>query len=67
MSDFEEIYQDYFKDVFLFMRALCRDENLSEEITQETFVKALASIEFCIYDIPFHSSVYLVKMAYPSR
>lgn len=45
MSDFEEIYQDYFKDVFLFMRALCRDENLSEEITQETFVKALASID----------------------
>ena len=45
MSDIEEIYRDYFKDVFLFMRALCRDENLSEEIAQETFVKALAAID----------------------
>ena len=45
MSDFEEVYREYFKDVFLFMRALCRDEELSEEIAQETFVKALSSIE----------------------
>ena len=45
MSDIEEIYQDYFKDVFLFLRGLCRNENLSEEIAQETFVKALSSID----------------------
>ena len=45
MSDIEEIYRDYFKDVFLFLRGLCRNENLSEEISQETFVKALSSID----------------------
>ena len=45
MSDIEEIYRDYFKDVFLFLRGLCRNENLSEEIAQETFVKALSSID----------------------
>lgn len=45
MSDIEEIYRDYFKDVFLYLRGLCRNENLSEEIAQETFVKALSSID----------------------
>ena len=45
MSDIEEIYREYFKDVFMFMRALCRDESLSEEIAQETFVKALYAID----------------------
>ena len=45
MSDFEEIYKLYFKDVFLYMRALCRDEAVSEEIAQETFVKALNNID----------------------
>lgn len=45
MSGFEEIYRLYFKDVFLYMRALCRDESISEEIAQETFVKALNSID----------------------
>ncbi len=45
MSDFEEIYKLYFKDVFLYLRALCRDETVSEEIAQETFVKALNNID----------------------
>ena len=43
-SNFEEVYRMYFKDVFLYMRALCHDENISEEIAQETFVKALKNI-----------------------
>lgn len=45
MGDFEEIYRLYFKDVFLYVRALCRDELLGEEIAQETFVKALNNID----------------------
>lgn len=45
MSDIEEVYKAYFKDVFLYMRALCHDEEISEEIAQETFVKALGSID----------------------
>lgn len=44
MSDFEEVYRMYFKDVFLYMRGLCHDENISEEIAQETFAKALKNI-----------------------
>ncbi|MER2038381.1 MAG: RNA polymerase sigma factor [Solibacillus sp.] len=42
--DFEEIYQKYFNDVYLYMRSLALDENIAEEITQETFFKALKSI-----------------------
>lgn len=38
---FEEIYQRYFRDVYRFARSLTQDEALAEEITQETFFKAL--------------------------
>ena len=43
--DFERIYRLYFKDVFLYLRALSASEDTAEEITQETFVKALKSID----------------------
>lgn len=43
--DFERIYRMYFKDVFLYLRALSADTDTAEEITQETFVKALRSID----------------------
>jgi RNA polymerase sigma factor (sigma-70 family) len=42
--DFEEIYQAYFQDVYFYMRSLATDENIAEEITQETFFKALKSM-----------------------
>ena len=42
--DFERIYRMYFKDVFLYLRALSASTDTAEEITQETFVKALRSI-----------------------
>lgn len=41
---FEEIYKNYFKDVYLFCLSLTNDTNQAEEIAQETFVKALKSI-----------------------
>ena len=40
----EELYQLYFKDVFLYMKALTKDDHIAEEITQECFFKALQSI-----------------------
>ena len=43
--DFEHIYRLYFKDVFLYLRALSASADTAEEITQETFVKALRSID----------------------
>ncbi|MGD7045724.1 RNA polymerase sigma factor [Jeotgalibacillus proteolyticus] len=43
--NFEGIYQDYFHDVYLYLRALSRDEKIAEEMAQETFFKALNAIE----------------------
>lgn len=43
--DFEEIYQAYFKEIYLFIKSLSHDEGIAEEITQEAFFKALRAIE----------------------
>lgn len=43
--DFEEIYHLYFKDVFIYIKSLCKDQNIAEEITQEAFFKVLKSID----------------------
>lgn len=45
MTDFEEIYNQYFRDVYRYCLSLCRNESTAEEITQETFFKALKSID----------------------
>ena len=44
-SEIETIYRKYFRDVFLYIRALSENESLAEEITQETFLKAMNNIE----------------------
>lgn len=44
-NDFEEIYEKYFKDVYRFIFSICRNEHIAEEITQETFFKALKNID----------------------
>ncbi|MDD2234528.1 MAG: RNA polymerase sigma factor [Desulfitobacteriaceae bacterium] len=43
--DFEQIYQLYFKDVFLYLRSLSVNTDIAEEVTQETFTKALKGID----------------------
>lgn len=45
MTDFANIYQQYFQDVYRFLLSLSQDETLAEEITQETFYKALQRID----------------------
>jgi RNA polymerase sigma factor (sigma-70 family) len=45
VADVEQIYEQYFQDVYLFALSLCRDRQLAEEITQETFVKAVKGID----------------------
>ena len=42
--DFDQIYQDYFQDVFYYLRSLSRNASKAEELTQETFTKALQHI-----------------------
>lgn len=45
MTEFNEIYIEYFRDVYRYTLSLCKNEAVAEEITQETFFKALKSIE----------------------
>ena len=45
MTDFQQIYEQYFTDVYKYVLSLCRDAHLAEEITQDTFFKALKSMD----------------------
>ena len=45
MTDFSEVYERYFQDVYKYALSLSRDAQIAEEITQETFFKALKSID----------------------
>ncbi len=45
MTEFQNVYDLYFHDVYRYALSLCRNEALAEEITQETFFKALGSID----------------------
>ena len=45
VADFEEIYRLYFKDVYLYIRRLSGDEHIAEEITADTFFKAIRSMD----------------------
>lgn len=44
MTDFEDMYARYFRDVYKYALSLCRNEAEAEEITQETFFKAMQGI-----------------------
>ncbi|KAB8126075.1 sigma-70 family RNA polymerase sigma factor [Gracilibacillus oryzae] len=45
MTQLEEIYNRYFKDVFLYVYSLSGDKHIAEDITSETFMKALKSLD----------------------
>ncbi len=44
-EEFKKIYQLYFKDVYYYILSLSRDEQLAEDITSETFLKAINAID----------------------
>jgi len=45
VTDYGEIYTEYFSDVYRYMLALSRNEAIAEEVTQETFFKAMRHID----------------------
>lgn len=45
MNEFENIYNTYFKDVFLYLKSLSQNDDIAEEITAETFFKAMKSLD----------------------
>lgn len=44
MAEFEDIYNDYFRDVYLYIKSLSNNDQVAEDITSETFIKAIESI-----------------------
>ena len=45
MTELEKIYNKYFKDVYFFIYSLAKDKHIAEDLTSETFIKAINSIE----------------------
>lgn len=45
MGDFEAIYVRHFDGVYKYVFSLCRNETVAEEITQETFYRAMEHID----------------------
>lgn len=44
MNQVEELYNKYFHDVYLYLKSLSKSDETAEEITQETFFKAMKSV-----------------------
>ena len=44
MTEFERIYREYFTDVELYLRAICKDASLAEELTEQVFFQALKAL-----------------------
>ena len=61
VSDFKEVYDLYFRDVYRYSLSLCQNESVAEEITQETFYKALAKLDS--FDGKCKISVWLCQIS----
>ena len=42
--EFEQIYKTHFKDIYIFLCGLTQNKTLAQDITQETFLKAMDKI-----------------------
>ena len=42
-ADFEQLYQTYYMQVYSFIMAIAKNQDISEEITQKTFFKAMTT------------------------
>ena len=43
MDDFEKIYRKYFQYVYFYILQICQNKEIAEEVTQETFFKAMSA------------------------
>ncbi len=43
--NFDELYRLYFKDIYHYLLGISKDPHLAEELTQETFFKALRALD----------------------
>jgi len=44
VTELESLYNMYFKDVYLYIKSISKDHHIAEDITSETFIKAIKSI-----------------------
>ena len=61
MQDIEKIYEEYFETVYKYLFCLTRNTDISEELTQETFYKAVKNINSFKGDCKI--SVWLCQIA----
>ena len=61
MQNIEEIYKEYFKTVYKYLFCLTSNHDLAEELTQETFYKAVKKID--TYEGKCKISVWLCQLA----
>ncbi len=61
MKQVEALYNTYFHDVFLYVKSLSRNDQVAEEVTQETFFKAMKSLKQFKGDCDFR--VWLCQIA----
>ena len=61
MKDIEKLYNDYFNTVYKYLLYLTHDTNYSEELTQETFCRAIEKIK--TFKGQCRISVWLCKIA----
>ncbi len=57
----EDIYRNYFEDVYRYILCICADEELACEITQQTFFKAMFSLHTFRGDCDI--KIWLLKIA----
>lgn len=61
LNDIEKAYTQHARDVYRFLLSLSHDEELAEELTQETFFRAMKTISS--YDGSCKLSVWLCQIA----
>ena len=61
MQNMEQIYEQYFQTVYKYLFCLTRNNDISEELTQETFYKAVKKID--TYRGECKISVWLCQIA----
>ena len=65
LKPFEELYQIHYSRIYAFLFRLCRDQDLAEELTQESFYQAFASFhQFKGKSEPYTWLVAIAKHVY---
>lgn len=61
MPDIEQIYKEYARQVYKYLFSLCHNEQMAEELMQETFYRAIKSLQ--TYDGTCKIYVWLCQIA----